>query len=94
MPCVQSYSGHDFGSYLILLICIGLLLKDLKSITDPNDQRGEKIICDRLRVAVLMSTLLYPNRVDGTGNILDKRQDLFKTIENAINKLGKTTLFL
>ncbi|OMO88926.1 hypothetical protein CCACVL1_08108 [Corchorus capsularis] len=76
----------DWGSEVVdvpatskLRVLTGLLLKEIK---------------DFWRVALLMSTLLYPTDIDCTRDIinrhfqLDKRKDLFVSIENAIIKLG------
>ncbi|XWS24807.1 hypothetical protein CRYUN_Cryun27aG0016400 [Craigia yunnanensis] len=62
-----------------LRVLTGFLLKEIKSFW---------------RVALLMSTLLYPTDIDCTQDItdrhfqLDKRKDLFVSVENAIVKLG------
>ncbi|OMO83667.1 hypothetical protein CCACVL1_11299 [Corchorus capsularis] len=62
-----------------LRVLTGLLLKEIK---------------DFWRVALLMSTLLYPTDIDCTRDIvnrhfqLDKRKDLFVSTENAIINLG------
>ncbi|KAK0577476.1 hypothetical protein LWI29_033443 [Acer saccharum] len=62
-----------------LRVLTGLLLREIK---------------DFWRVALLISTLLYPIDVDCTQDILsknfqlDKRRDLFTEVENAIIKLG------
>lgn len=55
----------------------GLLLREIK---------------DFWRVALLLSTLLYPNNIDSIVSTehfdLDKRRKLFKQIEEAITKQG------
>ncbi|XVE66833.1 hypothetical protein DITRI_Ditri08aG0111400 [Diplodiscus trichospermus] len=62
-----------------LRVPTGLLLKEIK---------------DFWRVALLISTLLYPTDIDCTQDIidqnfqLDKRKDLFVSVESAIVKLG------
>ncbi|KAG6713589.1 hypothetical protein I3842_05G161000 [Carya illinoinensis] len=62
-----------------LRVLTGLLLREIK---------------DFWRVALLLSTLLYPTNVDHTEDFLkqhfqlDKRKDLFKAVENAITELG------
>ncbi|XP_031266869.1 tRNA nucleotidyltransferase cca2 isoform X1 [Pistacia vera] len=76
----------DWGRELVddsvplkLRVLTGFLLREIK---------------DFWRVALLMSTLLYPTDVDHTDDILnehfqlDKRRDLFEAVENAISKLG------
>lgn len=61
----------------------GFLLRDIK---------------DFWRVALLISTLIYPINVDSSKDFLekqyqlDKRIELFKTVEDAITKLGKDLL--
>ncbi|GMY31397.1 tRNA nucleotidyltransferase cca2-like isoform X2 [Fagus crenata] len=62
-----------------LRVLTGLLLREIK---------------DFWRVALLLSTLLYPTDVDCTEDFpkqhfqLDKRKDLFTAVESAITKLG------
>ncbi|XP_030960076.1 tRNA nucleotidyltransferase cca2-like [Quercus lobata] len=62
-----------------LRVLTGLLLREIK---------------DFWRVALLLSTLLYPPDVNCTENFpkqyfqLDKQRDLFKAVESAITKLG------
>ncbi|XWS23374.1 hypothetical protein CRYUN_Cryun28dG0008200 [Craigia yunnanensis] len=62
-----------------LRVLTGFLLKEIK---------------DFWRVSLLMSALLYPTNIDCTQDIidkhfqLDKRKDLFVSVENAIFKLG------
>ncbi|KAJ9167161.1 hypothetical protein P3X46_021831 [Hevea brasiliensis] len=76
----------DWGPELIdvpfsskLRVLAGFLLRDVK---------------DFWRVALLISTMIYPANIDSTEDFLDKqyqldkRIELFKTVENAITKLG------
>ncbi|KAF2297388.1 hypothetical protein GH714_022642 [Hevea brasiliensis] len=76
----------DWGPELIdvpfsskLRVLAGFLLRDVK---------------DFWRVALLISTMIYPTSIDSTEDFLDKqyqldkRIELFKTVENAITKLG------
>ncbi|XVF63298.1 hypothetical protein PTKIN_Ptkin09bG0076700 [Pterospermum kingtungense] len=64
-----------------LRVLTGLLLREIQ---------------DYWRVALLVSTLLYPTDIDFSQDILDKnfqlekRTDLFVSVENAIVKLGQT----
>lgn len=50
-------------------------------------------------MALLLSTLLYPTDVDCTQDFLkqhfqlDKRKDLFKTVESAVIQLGMGSVF-
>lgn len=73
----KEYVDVPFTSKLRVLT--GLLLKEIK---------------DFWQVALLISTLLYPTDIDCTQDItdrnfqLDKRKDLFVSVENAIVKLG------
>ncbi|XP_043809354.1 tRNA nucleotidyltransferase cca2 isoform X2 [Manihot esculenta] len=80
----------DWGLELIdvpfsskLRVLAGFLLRDIK---------------DFWRVALLISTLIYPINVDSSKDFLekqyqlDKRIELFKTVEDAITKLGKDLL--
>ncbi|MCL7048403.1 hypothetical protein MKW94_022457, partial [Papaver nudicaule] len=76
---VETGEGRDKLDMPSLRILAGLLLREIKSLW---------------RVALLISTLLYPIDVDRAEVSpdkqieLDKRRNLFKTVETAIMKLG------
>lgn len=56
---------------------LGFLLRELK---------------DFWRVALLISTILHPIDIEDGPSLLDKRRDLFNTVENSITKLGEPSV--
>ncbi|KAL9317743.1 hypothetical protein ACSQ67_014260 [Phaseolus vulgaris] len=63
----------DVPVYSRVRVLTGFLLRELK---------------DFWRVALLISTILHPIDIEDGPSLLDKRRDLFNTVENSITKLG------
>ncbi|KAK8467591.1 hypothetical protein PHAVU_007G088400 [Phaseolus vulgaris] len=63
----------DVPVYSRVRVLTGFLLRELK---------------DFWRVALLISTILHPIDIEDGPSLLDKRRDLFNTVDNSITKLG------